>query len=216
MHTFSNRAVFPPEHEYYEEGQHPTLDDIAIGLSRTFRFSGQTPRAYSVLAHTMVVGKLVAEADERFTVYALLHDAHEALIGDTPRPWKHDQTAEDEAYLDAMMRRALGLPAEPPPGAVELVREADEAALWAEAHALGHRRAQEVWPREQFSEMAERALQMTFDNITSNVTEDLFKSPAMARQVFIQNMQASMPGQQAAQKLQVPNGRVAPGKVAKR
>ena len=216
MHTFSNRAVFPPGHEYYEEGQHPTLDDIAIGLSRTMRFSGQTPHMYSVLAHTLVVGKLVAEVDKNYVVYALLHDGHEALIGDTPRPWKHDQTMEDEAYLDDLMRVALGLPSQPPPGAIEAVKQADEDALWAEAHALGHRRAQEIWPREKFTEGATRALGWTIDNVSSGLTLELLQNQQMARQVFIQNVQNTMPGREAAEKLAVPNGRVAPGKVAKR
>ena len=72
MHTYSDRAVFPPTSEHYEEGVGPTLDDIALGLSRTMRFSGQTPHVYSVLAHTLVVGKLVAEVKPEFTIYALL------------------------------------------------------------------------------------------------------------------------------------------------
>lgn len=213
MHTYSGRAVFPEDSEHYEEGQRPTLDDIAIGLSRTMRFSGQTPHAYSVLAHTLVVARLLASDDEtkRWVVYGLLHDAHEALIGDTPRPWKHEPTTGDERYLDALIREALELPVLLPDEAVQAIKRADEAALWAEAHALGHRKAQEIWPREEFSDWADAALQITVDNVASGLTLELFKNPQMARQVLIQNVQQAMPGQEAASKLAVP-GRTAPGK----
>lgn len=217
MHTYSGRAVFPAGSEYHEDGQHPTLDDIAIGLSRTMRFSGQTPHAYSVLAHTLVVARLVASEEDtkKWTVYALLHDAHEALIGDTPRPWKHQATSDDEDHIDVLMRRALDLPETLHPDAKAAIARADEATLWAEAHALGHRKAQEIWPREEFTDWANAALQMTVDNVASGMTLELFQNQQMARQVFIQNVQQMMPGQEAASMLSVPNGQAPRGKRAR-
>lgn len=66
-----------------------TLDDIVAGL-RIARWSAQTPERREVLAHSLHVHEvacvLTEDPRERFT--ALMHDAHEAFIGDVPRPLK--------------------------------------------------------------------------------------------------------------------------------
>ena len=66
-----------------------TLDDIVAGL-RIARWSAQTPERREVLAHSLHVHEvacvLTDDPRERFT--ALMHDAHEAFIGDVPRPLK--------------------------------------------------------------------------------------------------------------------------------
>lgn len=67
---------------------HP--EDIARGLARQFRFSGQTARPYSVLAHSLWAER-DAEAggvSTRARLAVLLHDAAEAYIGDVPTPLK--------------------------------------------------------------------------------------------------------------------------------
>lgn len=77
-------------------------DDIATALSRLPRWAGHTSRPYSVAQHCIVVSHLCRHFatlhNERVgdrvslaaaSLYGLLHDAHEALIGDITRPTAH-------------------------------------------------------------------------------------------------------------------------------
>ena len=59
------------------------LVEIANGLSRIYRWGGQTLRPISVLEHSLVVAAL---ADRNAELPALLHDAHEYIVGDISRP----------------------------------------------------------------------------------------------------------------------------------
>lgn len=59
------------------------LDDIARGLAQTNRFGGQSRRPISVAEHSLVVALL---ARPGAGLAALLHDAHEAYLGDWARP----------------------------------------------------------------------------------------------------------------------------------
>ena len=59
------------------------IEDVARGLSLINRFGGQSRRAFSVAQHSLVVAEL---AKPHLRLAALLHDAHEALIGDWLRP----------------------------------------------------------------------------------------------------------------------------------
>lgn len=203
MHTYSNRAVFPESSEHHT-GEFPTLDDIAVGLSRTMRFAGQTPHAYSVLCHTFVVATLL---DDDLKIHGLLHDAHEAIVGDVPTPWKTVQHAERERYLDGLIYGAVEVP-EPRPEQVLALDEVDRAARAAEAHALGHRSAQQVWPRQEFGELEQRAYDLTVNFVAQNMTMQFFQQPDMARQTYIQNVTRALPGQQAASRLHIPTGQV--------
>ena len=69
------------------------LADIAIALARTARFRGATrgAYAYSVAQHSWLVSTILAEQHHTLTIQraGLLHDAHEAMIGDIPTPVKH-------------------------------------------------------------------------------------------------------------------------------
>lgn len=64
------------------------IKDIAIGLSRAPRFCGQISEFYSVADHSMFVSDLAFTLtnDYNLAMYGLLHDAHEAYIGDIPTP----------------------------------------------------------------------------------------------------------------------------------
>ena len=64
--------------------------DIAIGLSNQCRYNGQLPNFYSVAQHSVIVAEM-AEADGRnkkACLKALLHDSHEAYLGDIVTPLK--------------------------------------------------------------------------------------------------------------------------------
>lgn len=76
------------------------FEDIATSLSRLARFNGHSQKFYSVAQHSVLVTLLVPSVcRDRFAFMtphdildcqrqALMHDAHEAYIGDIPRPLK--------------------------------------------------------------------------------------------------------------------------------
>jgi hypothetical protein len=70
-----------------------TLHDIALSLSRLPRFNGHTcDRVWSVAEHSLLVADLVSvtvpDAPPALLLAALLHDAHEAYVGDRIAPVK--------------------------------------------------------------------------------------------------------------------------------
>ena len=65
--------------------------DIVHALCQTNRFGGHSLVPVSVAAHTLAVAKLCKKVydDENTVRAALLHDANEAYVGDTPKPMKN-------------------------------------------------------------------------------------------------------------------------------
>lgn len=137
------------------DGGHPSLMDIAIGISRQPRFGGQTGRWWSVIGHSLFCDELVqrvlahpervpptrVERDDyirRCRLAVLLHDAHEALTGDVPTPlktpdFKAVQEDLDRRIFDAYFPGGHAMYS----GAVYgVVREIDLRALRAEAAAF--------------------------------------------------------------------------------
>jgi len=109
--------------------------EIGCSLGKTCRFGGRMSQFYPVLAHSMVVGRLVAREAPEWEIYGLLHDAAEMFCGDVPRPFKtHTAKIVEEEVLRRLYGR-LGLPW-PSAEAQAAVKQADEAALWAEWHLL--------------------------------------------------------------------------------
>lgn len=115
---------------------HPSLMDIAIGISRQPRFGGQTGRWWSVIDHSLFCDELVQAkfgslrvniAELRLAV--LLHDAHEALTGDVPTPLKTEDFRGMQDALDARIYGAFG----PEPVPAFTVKDTDVRALRAEA-----------------------------------------------------------------------------------
>lgn len=106
-----------------------SIEDIAWALSRIPRFAGHTTCQipYNVAQHSvhvsLLVQKHVSENWEHYpelrsisdiVLKALLHDAHEAYIGDIPSPIKHldglrERFKEIENGLDRAIFGAIGL-----------------------------------------------------------------------------------------------------------
>jgi hypothetical protein len=61
------------------------INDIAVGLSREFRFGNQTPEPFTVAQHSVIVSQLVPD---KYSLEGLLHDAPEAYMKDLPAPLK--------------------------------------------------------------------------------------------------------------------------------
>lgn len=61
------------------------IEDIAHGLSMTVRYGGHCKFFYTVAEHCC---HLHDAAPEEFQMWALMHDAAEAYLGDIPRPLK--------------------------------------------------------------------------------------------------------------------------------
>ena len=117
------------------------LVDIAHALSRIPRFNGHTkgPLAWNVAQHSLLVESLLpGDADPVTRLLALLHDAHEAYIGDIPSPVKaalQGLTPIVAAGLDRAVQAAFALP-EPSEAQATAIWGADMLALRVERDAL--------------------------------------------------------------------------------
>ena len=136
MQTYSGGQFF------YEPGQPKEISivDIARSLSRLPRFLGHSNNFISVAEHSLAVMQM-AQYDGRGThlqLLALLHDAHEAYIGDVPAPlcaYLQDRYAIDlgsfkHALQDDILR-ALEIDL-PTPAEDEMLKTYDLVALAAE------------------------------------------------------------------------------------
>jgi hypothetical protein len=77
--------------------EHIDINDIAHALGMVCRYAGHCLRFYSVAEHSVLISHTV---DQEHALWALLHDASEAYIGDVVRPLKH----ELRSYLAAERR----------------------------------------------------------------------------------------------------------------
>lgn len=127
IQTFTGRQFFP----LAARVEDIDVRDIAHSLALQSRFNGHCLRFYSVADHSIRVSRIVPEAD---ALWALLHDAAEAYIGDLPRPVKANapefRGIEDRLLL--VVAQAFGLPWPMPPS----VRLADDRLLATEARDL--------------------------------------------------------------------------------
>jgi hypothetical protein len=84
------------------------IEDIAHSLSNINRYIGHTREPYSVAEHSVHVSFLVPK---EFAMIGLLHDAHEAYVGDVNRPLKIDlqDYREIERSAEVALSLAFGL-----------------------------------------------------------------------------------------------------------
>jgi uncharacterized protein len=111
------------------------IEDVAQGLSNIPRWGGRC-RFFSVAQHSVFVSRL---CEPPFALEALLHDAHEAYIGDLPTPLKR-LLGESWERIESRVRDVVRLRFGVPRVQHELVTYADQLALLLEAR--------EFYPRD--------------------------------------------------------------------
>jgi len=127
MQTFTGRAFYPLAAEPADVDP----ADIAHALSLICRYGGHVKTYYSVAEHCVLMSRAVAPEN---ALWALLHDATEAYMGDMIRPLKRAMPAyaAAEDRLMAVICARFGLdPACPPE-----VKAADNRILHDERDAL--------------------------------------------------------------------------------
>ena len=139
MQTWSGGRFYPIQPRVTEVH----LSDIAWGLAHTCRFAGQCERFYSVAQHSLIMCDYAqVRYGPRIALYALMHDASEAYIGDMIRPLKvmmpDFQMIERRVWSVIAARFDLG-PRIPPE-----IKALDNRILAAEKAAFMPR--SEVWP----------------------------------------------------------------------
>ena len=121
------------------------IEDIAHGLSRVARWTGQTSGnwAFSVAEHSVLVETILERyrnnAPTEWRLAALIHDAAEYVIGDLISPFKAAVGLDYKAFernLQSAIHIRFGLPATLPKTAQILIKRADRASAYVEAIQL--------------------------------------------------------------------------------
>lgn len=138
VRTYSGRDVSLAEPHFATIN----IRDIACALSRINRFCGATLLPVNVADHSLNVLRLLAMArnSPEVQMLGLLHDAHEAYIGDITAPMRrqikasagHDVVQATADQLDQSIRQAFGLARHASARHLALVHAADQAVLAAE------------------------------------------------------------------------------------
>ncbi len=114
-------------------GAEIAIEDIACALSRQCRFVGHTAFHYSVAQHSVLASHLVPP---EAALWALLHDASEAYLGDVSSPLKRTPLLAQYRALEALWERTIfhrfGLSGDVP----ACVHEADAQLLCLEQAVL--------------------------------------------------------------------------------
>lgn len=108
-----------------------SVGDISFALAGMFRFCCQSPIRYTVAQHSVRVSEYFPHP--RAALAALLHDAHEAYLGDHPPQVK--ALWPDYLYhaeiLQGVINHAFGVSV--PPALAVAIKAADVAECWIEA-----------------------------------------------------------------------------------
>jgi len=82
------------------ESQHYDLSEIAWCLAHTVRYVGHTQILISVAEHSVAVSRRAEQLWGSAAAWGLMHDAHEAYIGDMCSPLKKLLRANEETMFD--------------------------------------------------------------------------------------------------------------------
>ncbi len=130
MQTFTGRAFYPLDPQVGDVD--PV--DIAHALSMICRYGGHVQTFFSVAEHCVLMSYAVAP---EHALWALLHDATEAYVGDMVRPLKHAmpeyRAVEDRLMAVICDRFGLGheCPAEVKQADLRILRDERDALMGA-------------------------------------------------------------------------------------
>ena len=143
------------------------LADVARGLSRIYRYNGQTARKMTVAQHSVLVSRACQRLYGRYGLQGLLHDGHEFIIGDIVHPVKEALElmapgvwGEFEAMVAGKFRHRFGIPKHLAPEVSAVDKEvrrievynlttAKEASAYADTGLLPLANNVELWDEEQ-------------------------------------------------------------------
>ena len=117
----------------------PNVVELAIMCMRQCRFAGSLNRWWPVGMHEILVAEICENVlgHGNLVLDCLLHDAPEAVFGDTPSPVKTDERREHEHVL--LDRIYASFKIIPPTGDdYRNIKQADVLALLVEAKVMGH------------------------------------------------------------------------------
>ncbi len=116
----------------------PNVVDIAVQCMRQCRFAGALKEWWPVGMHQMLTADIMDRVLDRHELVldCLLHDAPEAIFGDTPTPVKTAERREQENKLQVRIYQSLNIKI-PTADQLLVIKEADTLALIAEAVVLG-------------------------------------------------------------------------------
>lgn len=127
MQTYTGRQFYPLD----PRPEDVDVVDIAHSLSMQCRYNGHVQKFMSVAEHCVLVSRLV---DPEHALWALLHDATEAYVGDMVRPLKlhmpEYRAVEDQVMVAIAQKFGID-PVMPPE-----VKDADSRILLDERAAL--------------------------------------------------------------------------------
>lgn len=150
----------------------PTLYDIGYGLAAVIRFGGHVRRPWSVLEHSYACAYYAEYCGDGPIVqlHALIHDAHECITGDIPRPWKTDDMRLLQAELDRRIYTVHGI-TPPDEATVKRVKEIDEEMLKAETMLIGP----PIKAPIDYDQRAKRAMVKTQAHVSYTTVEGIAK-----------------------------------------
>ena len=130
----------------------PPLEDIAVSLGRLCRFAGHGRCWFPVILHSFVVCDLVSK---EYKGVAILHDASESIINDTPSPFKNPETKKlEDILLERIFLSYLGHGLDKKSDAWKLVKLADSESFLGEVWTVGNAALRDLYPDR--SKTAER------------------------------------------------------------
>lgn len=123
------------------------VEDISHALSNLCRFTGHSPRFYSVGEHSLHCLDIAnfLGASPLLCLYALFHDASEAIMNDLSRPVKQNlpdyKALEDK--VSEIMWEVIGVPA-PTEEDYKFVKKIDNTMIILELHQIMKRSDKEL------------------------------------------------------------------------
>lgn len=167
----------------------PTAEDIAIHAGRLCRFGGAV--WYPLLPHLVLVGLLAYRRSGKVEnlLWGFLHDAHECVTGDVPRPFKCDCMRWEQQAIDRRILAAFFTPQQAAQIDFDLVHTCDRDACDLEAMVLGvPGYVQHEQPRAIYWDAEEARLLWRI--LHSRFCQDTIYSSSTGQQSFARALQA--------------------------